>query len=88
VNLPPVSLRPSEYTDDERAVIAGYLLRQRSWTLQALASSDRMAEISTDYGRVNQQRYYQACEQYSRLLLYRIGYAVEKKGMYGQPAGV
>lgn len=85
MTLAPVSKRPSEYTDEERAVIAGYLLRQRAGTLKALSSSERGATITTDIGQENQRRFYQIGEAYSRMLLYRIGYEVEKNMMYGAP---
>jgi hypothetical protein len=85
MNLAPVVLRPSEYTDEERAVIAGYLLRQRHGTLAALSSSERGAVITSDIGQEQQRRYYQICEAYSRFLLYWIGYAVNKNKMYGEP---
>lgn len=80
MQLAPVVKRT--YTDEERAVIAGFLLRQRAGTLKALSSSDRYALITTDYGSVNQQRYYRDCEQYSRFLLAKISYPVAKGAMY------
>lgn len=84
MNLAPLVLRPSEYTDEERSVIAGYLLRQRQGTLAALASSERGAVLTSDIGQEQQRRYYQICEAYSRFLLYWIGYAVPKNKMYGE----
>ena len=81
-NLAPVVKQGNEYTDAERAVIAGYLLRQREGTLKALASSERGAQITTDIGQENQRRYYQICEAYSRFLLWWIGYPVMKNEMY------
>lgn len=71
-----------QYTDEERAVIAGYLLRQRAGTLQALASSDRYATLDNGYAPVRQQRYYRDAESYSRFLLYWIGYEVQKGQLY------
>ena len=82
MNPAPVALKPSQYTDDERAVIAGYLLAQRAGTLQALSSSELGAVITTDIGQEEQRRYYQVCEAYSRFLLYWIGYEVNKNQMY------
>lgn len=85
MQLAPVVRRGPQYSDEERAVIAGYLLQQRRGTLQALSSSSREMEIDTEFGRYNQLRYYQICEAYSRFLLYWIGYEVNKGQMYGQP---
>lgn len=87
-NLAPVVKYSTAYTDEERAIIAGYLLRQRQGTLDALASSVRGAEITTDIGQENQRRYYQICEAYSRFLLFWAGYQVEKNQMYAPPPGM
>lgn len=79
-NLAPVVKQT--YTDEERAVIAGYLLRQRAGTLQALSSTERWMEITTDIGPQRGVKYYSNCESYSRFLLYWIGYTVNRKEMY------
>lgn len=79
-NLAPVVKQT--YTDEERAVIAGYLLRQRDGTLRALASTERWMQITTDVGPQNGVKYYSNCESYSRFLLYVIGYQVKKGTMY------
>jgi hypothetical protein len=84
MQLPPLVLRPSEYTDEQRAVAGGYLLGMRSGTLQALASSEKGVLIATDIGLQNQIKYYSNCEEYSRFLLYWIGYQVYRKKMYGE----
>jgi hypothetical protein len=82
--LAPVVQSAGLYTPEEKAVIAGFLLRQRQGTLQALASSERGAQITTDIGQENQRRYYQICEAYSRFLLDKVGYQTAKNRMYGQ----
>lgn len=86
MNLAPVVKSGTQYTDEERAVIAGYLLKMRQGTLTALDSSERGEKIQTDIGLQNQVKYYSNCEQYSRFLLYWIGYEVMRKRMYyGEP---
>jgi hypothetical protein len=82
--LPPVVKPIGQYTPEERAVIAGFLLRMRQGTLSALAAADRGVEITTEYGMINQRWYYQICEQYSRFLLYDAGYPTAKNRMYAQ----
>ncbi len=81
-NLAPVVMRGPQYSDEERAIIAGYLLQMRQGVLRALSSSARYVEITTDYGAMKQLAFYQIEEQYSRFLLYWIGYPVEKGNMY------
>lgn len=72
------------YTDEERAIIAGYLLHQRLGTLKALSSTTKGAEIETDIGLQEHAKYYSNCESYSRFLLYWLGYEVQRNMMYGQ----
>lgn len=70
------------YTDEERAIIAGYLLRQRAGTLEALASAKVSVTLyEVDYS-INQRRYYRDAESYSRFLLYWIGYETPKDQLY------
>lgn len=78
--LAPVVKR--KYTDEERAVIAGYLLGKRAGVLKALSSSFRYAELTKEFGAENQLRYYQLAEAFTRWELYWIGYTVQKDQMY------
>lgn len=80
--LAPIVQKPSQYTDEERAVIAGALLWHRAGILQALASSERGAVITNDIGQENQRRYYQILEQGNRFMLYWFGYETFKNRMY------
>lgn len=89
MNPAPVVKRGPDYPDDIRAEIAGYLLHMREGTLRALESSERGAKIQTDIGLQNQAKYYSNCEEYSRFLLYWIGYEVMRKRMYyGEPQAI
>lgn len=80
MNLPPVKSGP--YTDEERALIASYLLWQRQGTLDALNSVGSAPPGGTENWGEGNQRYYKNAEAYSRFLLYWIGYKVPKGGMY------
>lgn len=80
-NLPP-DIRQT-YTDRERAVIAGYLIRKRVGTLQALRSARSIKPDTTDGWAEGSVQYYQDAEAYSRFLLYWIGYQVGKDQNYG-----
>ena len=70
------------YTDEERAVIAGYLLGKRRGLLQALASTERATEINVDGYFVKTYRYYRIGEAWSRFYLYWAGYETGKDQLY------
>jgi hypothetical protein len=83
MNPPP--LMPEVYTDYERALIAGYLLRMRHGTLQAKGSVGSPPAGSTEGWAEGNFLYYKDAERYSRFLLWWIGYPVGKDQMYVQP---
>jgi len=62
------------YTDEERALIAGYLLRMRAGTQRAKDSVDRAPPNQTGGWGEGNQRYYRNALQYSSFLLSWIGY--------------
>lgn len=80
--LAPVVKKPSEYTDEERAIAAGVMIWWRKGILQALASATREMEIATDEGRENMRRYYQNLERGNRFVLYWLGYETFRNRMY------
>ena len=80
MNLPPIVQPP--YTDEQRQLIASYLLHMRAGTLSALSSSSRKIEIDSAIGVGRERQYYTNAESYSRFLLYWVGYQVRKNGMY------
>lgn len=80
-NLPPLHYGP--YTDEERALIASYLLLQRAGTLSALESARSVTPGTTEGWAEGNERYYTNAESYSRFLLAGIGYKVKKDMMYG-----
>lgn len=84
MQLSPIVKKVSQYTDEERAIIAGYLLKQRAGTLLASQSSERGAQLELDIGLDKQAVYYRNAEAYSRFLLYWAGYPVHKDRMYGE----
>jgi hypothetical protein len=72
----------TQYTDEERAVIAGYLLHRRQGLLKALASVDLANEISVDGYFVKTFRYYKIAEAWNRFELFWIGYETPKNQLY------
>lgn len=70
------------YTDDERAIIAGYLLGKRQGILKALESTDKMQETNVDGYFIKTYRYYRIGESWSRFYLYWIGYETAKNQLY------
>jgi hypothetical protein len=79
-NLAPVHDGP--YSDEERALIASYLLGKRAGTLQALASVKGLPPGSTYGWGEGSLSYYQHAEAYSRFLLWWIGYPTQVNQMY------
>ncbi len=78
---PPVYW-PQPLTDEDRALIAGYLLHHREGTLEALSSLGSVVS-GLNAGQFDiMYRYYRSAEAYSRFLLYWVGYPVEKGKMY------
>lgn len=71
-----------QYTDEERAVIAGYLLKRRNGLLKALASTNKADEINIDGFFTKTYRYYRSAESWNRFELYWVGYEVPKDGTY------
>jgi hypothetical protein len=66
------------YSDEEAAIIAGYLIRMREGTLQALQSGEYADQLTPDIPDITGKEYYRHAEAYSRWLLYWIGYPVAK----------
>lgn len=84
--LPPIV--KDGYTDLERALIAGYLVRKRTGTIKALRAVGSAKRESTEGWAEGSFRYYADAERYSRFLLYYIGYPVAKGLNYGEePTG-
>lgn len=79
-NLPPIEIGP--YSDQERALIASYLLHQRAGTIAALRSVQAGLPHDTLGWSEGGSQYYTHAEAYSRFLLYWIGYPVAKNQMY------
>lgn len=80
--IPPIVKPPGQYTDQERAVIAGYLLFMRAGTLSALSSSEQIPKhVGRGFGEQSYW-YYADAESYSRFLLNDIGYRVGRRQMY------
>lgn len=71
-SLPPV-VRP-HYSDEEAAIIAGYLIYHRDTLLLALESTTHAEITRPDYPGASGAEYYRHAEAYSRYLLYWIGY--------------
>lgn len=81
-NLLPII--KDSYTDAERALIAGYLVRKRSGAIKALRSVGSIIRESTEGWAEGSFRYYRDAERYSRYLLFWIGYPVERGKNYGE----
>ena len=72
----------SQYTDEERAIAAGYLLHMREGLLKALASTKRADEITLDGEFIKTYRYYRIGEAWSRFYLFWLGYETPKNQLY------
>lgn len=73
------------YTDEQRSLIAGFLLHFREGTLKALASLGSVKAGITSGMAEAEYRYYVHAEAYSRQLLFYVGYPVAKDEMYAPP---
>lgn len=81
-NLPPII--KESYSDAERALIAGYLVRKRTGTLKAVESTGSVTQGTTEGWGEGAFRYWKDCERYSRYLLFYVGYPVLKNKNYGE----
>lgn len=75
-------LYTGDFSDDERSLIAGFILHFRRGILQAAESVGAEAAQQLPEWSARSQAYFANAESVTRFLLYEIGYPVQKGQMW------